>query len=83
MDAFNLILNSVVENKEGEYLGEVIGFEILGNRMYIKTTLVRADDTDDPDDGEKEDIPEPAPLPAEADAASNVRSLFKKVGNDG
>jgi hypothetical protein len=57
-DLFYMLQNAPVYDQEGEIVGQTVGFEILNGRMKIR--IVAFDDSEDePDDGAKEDIPEP------------------------
>lgn len=57
-DLFSLIVNAIVVDKlTDEVIGTVTDIETDGKNMRIKTIIMDVED-DDPDDGEKEEIPE-------------------------
>ena len=78
MDLLSMLMNAKVRTVDGSDLGEVIGVHFALGRMTITIDLELEDE--DPDDGEKEDIPE--------DDASKMEfprlaAMGKKVGKDG
>ena len=69
MDMLSLLMNSLVFDEDGDCVGEVVGFTIVGNKMVISTNINADDDEfewDDPDGGEEvdgdEDIDDEADL---------------------
>lgn len=53
----------VVDHATGDIVGVVVGVDTSGNRMKVKMASMDDDEVwdDDPDDPEKEDIPEEEP----------------------
>ncbi len=57
MDVLSMLMNAKAKTVDGSDLGEVIGIHFALGRMVVTIDL-ELDDEEDPDDGEKEDIPE-------------------------
>ena len=57
MDLLSMIMNAKLKDMDGNDVGEVIGLHIAMGKAYI-TVDPNMEEDDDPDDGEKEDIPE-------------------------
>ena len=81
MDIMALLSQAQVNDMDGMELGDVLGIHIVAGRMVlsINMTIFDDEDEDDPDDGEKEDIPE--------DDASKIQfpkivAMGKKTGTD-
>ena len=80
MDVLTLLSQAQVNDMEGVELGDVMGIHFVAGRMVLSVNMTIFDDEeDDPDDGEKEDIPE--------DDASKIQfpkivAMGKKTGTD-
>ena len=84
-DLFSMVVNAyVLDQATGEVLGMVTGVDTIGNRMKIKIHVFEEDDEwdDDPDDGEKEPIPEEEEKPADATIGENITRLKLKTGTE-
>ena len=59
MDIFAMLQTAVIVDLEmDEVVGQSLGFQVVNGRLRIMTVLFDREEDDDPDDGEKEDIPE-------------------------
>ena len=82
-DLFNMLHTAFVLNSDtGEVIGMVTGVDTSGPRMRVKVHIFEDDEAedDDPDDGEKEDIPEEPEKVADADINEKIHML--KTGTD-
>ena len=75
MDIFTMLQNAtIVDMETDEPIGMAIGFQVINGRMRITVGLFVEDDEDnDPDDGDKEDIPED-------DASNLVQNIHAIAG---
>jgi hypothetical protein len=64
MDLLSMLMNARIRDMDGDEIGEVLGVHIAMGKLYITVDMELDDGDEDPDDGEKEDIPE--------DDASNI-----------
>ncbi len=76
-DLFSMLHTAFVLNSEtGEVIGMVTGVDTSGPRMRVKVRIFEDDeDEDDPDDGEKEDIPEEPEKVADANINEKIHML--------
>jgi hypothetical protein len=56
MDMMSALMNARILDVEGNVVGDVLSFTVLGSRLFI-TADIEVEDGD-PDDGAKDDIPE-------------------------
>ena len=68
---------SVMDQETGEVVGMVTGIETVGTRLRVKAFFFEEgdEDEDDPDDGEKEDIPEEEEKVADANINEKIHQL--------
>ncbi|MHA2063679.1 MAG: hypothetical protein ACXABY_04770 [Candidatus Thorarchaeota archaeon] len=57
MDLIQLV-GSAVEDSDGEYIGQILGFKYYNGRIVITVAAYEYEYEDDPDPGDKEPIPE-------------------------
>lgn len=59
MDILALLSQAKVNDMDGVELGDVMGIHFVAGKMIITINMTMGDlEDEDPDDGEKEDIPE-------------------------
>jgi hypothetical protein len=72
MDIFAMLQNATIFDKDGEAVGQAVGFECINGRMRLTAILFDEDmDDGDDDDPDKEDIPE--------DDASNIHDKIRAI----
>ena len=81
-DLFSMLHTAfVLDNDTGEVIGMVTGIDTSGPRMKVKVRIFEDDeDEDNPDDGEKEDIPEEPEKVADANINEKIHRL--RTGTD-
>ena len=60
MDMLSMLINARIMDVDGDEIGEVIGIHIAIGKLWIMVDIegIEVEDGEDPDGGEKEDIPE-------------------------
>ncbi len=81
MDLLSMLMNAKARTVDGSDLGEVIGVHFALGRMAITIDLGLEDE--DPDDGEKEDIPEDDASKIEFPRIVAMSRAAEKDGTDG
>ena len=78
MDVLSLLSQAVVKDMDGVELGRVIGVHFVAGKMMVTINMtVFEEESDGPDDGEKEDIPEEDASKMEF---PNIVAMSKKTG---
>lgn len=63
MDIFSMLQNATVFDAEtDEAICQIVGFEVANGRIFFNAVLF-GEEIDGPDDGDKEEIPEPSKAP--------------------
>ena len=57
MDLLSMLMNAKIRDMDGDNLGDVIGVHIAGGKLWVSVDI-EGIEVEDPDDGEKDDIPE-------------------------
>ena len=80
-DLHTMVMNAMVCDEHDEIVGMVTGYVIHGHKMRIRiATLPDEEDfEDDPDDGDKEEIPEPEEKPVDAKSGKNIVEIKKAI----
>jgi hypothetical protein len=58
MDILALLSQAKINDMDGVELGDVMGIHFVAGKMIITVNMNWNDESEDPDGGEKEDIPE-------------------------
>jgi len=78
MDLLSMLMNAKVRDVSGYEVGEVIAIHLAMGKLCVTVDIEL--DNEDPDDGEKEEIPEDDASKMEF---PNIVAMGKKVGREG